>query len=168
MGTRVCYRCAVEQRRDTKRIGDFAELAVMTALVEAGYRICIPFGENHRYDLIADGHGKLLRVQVKNGNVRNGAVRVPCSSSHAHRGGSCRRYVGEIDAFGVYCPQRSEVYLVPISDVQLLFGIQLRVEPTRNGQAKRLRWAEHYLLGKVTLGRDCVSERSTDSDSLPS
>ena len=37
----------MEQRRDTKRIGDFAELAVMTALVEAGYRINIPFGENH-------------------------------------------------------------------------------------------------------------------------
>lgn len=56
----------MEEKRDTKRIGDFAELAVMMALVDAGYRICIPFGENHRYDLIADGFGKLLRVQVKN------------------------------------------------------------------------------------------------------
>ncbi len=149
-------------------MGDIAELAVMTALVRAGYRICVPFGENHRYDLIADGYGKLLRVQVKNGNLRKGAIRVPCSSSHSHRGGpACRRYTGEIDAFGVYCPQRSEVYLVPIEDVELLFRVQLRVEPTRNGQVKKLRWARQYLLGTVFFGRDCDSERSIESAKLP-
>ena len=113
----------------------------MMALAGAGYRICVPFGENHRYDLIADGLGKLLRVQVKNGRVRAGAIKVRCYSSHSHRGGpSCRRYVGEVDAFGVFCPERSEVYLVPIDDVGSLFGAHLRVESTRYGQAKKLRW----------------------------
>jgi len=41
-------------KRNTKRIGDISEAAVIWALVRMGYNISIPFGENHRYDVLID------------------------------------------------------------------------------------------------------------------
>jgi hypothetical protein len=40
--------------RDTKSIGELSEIIVMGALTCAGYRVAVPLGENHRYDLIVD------------------------------------------------------------------------------------------------------------------
>jgi hypothetical protein len=72
-------------RRNTKAIGNFSEIMVMAALVRAGYFVAVPLGHNSRYDLIAEKENKLLRVQVKTGRLRKGAVLFACYSSHAHR-----------------------------------------------------------------------------------
>jgi hypothetical protein len=76
---------AEKPKRDTKSIGDLSEVMVLAALVRAGYRVSIPFGENHRYDVIADDGAQLLRIQVKTGRLRGGAINFMCSSSHQHR-----------------------------------------------------------------------------------
>lgn len=132
-------------RRDTKRIGDLSEAVVLPKMVAAGYHVAIPFGENHRYDLIIEKDHRLWRVQVKTGRYRRGIIRFNCYSSHAHRNGtSCRPYLGEIDLFAVYCPDNGCVYVVPVADVAMKGA--LRVDATRNNQAAGIRWAEHYLL----------------------
>ncbi|MEO6835636.1 MAG: group I intron-associated PD-(D/E)XK endonuclease [Candidatus Tumulicola sp.] len=117
-------------KRDTKSIGDRSEMEAMVALARAGYIVSAPFGENSRYDLIIDKDGILSRVQVKTGRLRNGV--------------SCRSYAGEIEYFAVYCPGGDSVYLIPISEIAI--GGTLRVDPTRNGQEKRIRWASEYAL----------------------
>lgn len=133
-------------KRNTKRAGDIAELRVMCDLVRAGYRVAIPFGEDNRYDLIVDKDGVLSRVQVKSGRLRNGAIVFNCYSSHTHRGGvSCRRYLGEIEYFAVYCADVEAVYLIPAADLSVAKGI-LRLEPSRNNQGKKIRWAAPYML----------------------
>ncbi|MBV9158409.1 MAG: hypothetical protein JO097_19265 [Acidobacteriaceae bacterium] len=135
-----------ELKRSTKSIGDLAEAHALVALMRAGYHVSIPFGENNRYDLIVERDGVLSRVQVKAGRVRGGAVLFNCYSSHAHRGGSsCRSYTGEIDFFAVYCIDNEVVYLIPIEELAAKGG-SLRVEPTKNNQTKRIRWAESYAL----------------------
>jgi hypothetical protein len=94
------YDPRVEQgvKRNTKRVGDIAELAVMSALLRRGFRVAIPFGEDNRYDLIIDDGVALSRVQVKSGRLRNGAIIFNCYSSHTHRVGvSCRGYEGEVE-----------------------------------------------------------------------
>ena len=48
-----------------KTKGDLAELKVATDLLERGYRIAIPYGEDHDFDLILCRGDKLERVQVK-------------------------------------------------------------------------------------------------------
>lgn len=45
--------------------------------------------------------------------------------------------------FGVYCPETDGVYLIPVSDVGLNKG-SLRVEPSRNNQSKKIRWAADF------------------------
>ncbi len=53
---------------------------VLGALMRAGYFVSIPFGENHRYDLIAGKDNALYRVQVKTGRLRKGAILFACYS----------------------------------------------------------------------------------------
>lgn len=131
--------------RDTKRIGDASEIAVIYALHRAGYRVAIPFGENNRYDLIIEKEGTLSRVQVKTGRLRRGVILFHPYSSHIHRNGvSCRVYAGEIEYFAVYCEQMGSTYLIPISDVAT--SGSLRVSRAMNGQAKRIRRAASYLV----------------------
>ena len=45
----------------------------------------------------------------------------------------------------MHCPDTDAVYLVPIADVPDR-GACLRVEPTKNNQAKGVRWAKDYML----------------------
>jgi hypothetical protein len=136
-------------RRDTKAVGDRSELEVMGALIRNGYRIALPFGENNRWDLIADDGERLFRIQVKTGRLRNGAIRMPCSSTHSHRRKpgqqSLRSYRGQVDFLAVYCPETKEVYLVPESELVHTRG-HLRVDPTVNRQDKRIRWARRFKL----------------------
>lgn len=132
--------------RDTKSVGDLSELIVALELARAGYSVSMPLGENQRYDLIIDDGDKLSRVQVKTGRLRRGAILFNTYSSHCHRKGvACRPYTDQIDFFGIYCPEVSSVYLVPIADTMPTSG-SLRVQATKNGQGSRVRWAEPYLI----------------------
>lgn len=54
-------------------------------------------------------------------------------------------YFGQIDALAVYCPANRKVYLLPESELVATTG-HLRVAPTRNGNAKLIRWADRYEL----------------------
>ena len=137
-----------------KDIGDRTTLALMVALREAGYAISVPFGENTRYDLVIDDGLRLARVQGKTGRLRGGAVIFSTASTYLHHpnpGVSRRGYRGEIDYFGVYCAATGGVYLLPIDDVPTRTAAMLRVNPSRNGQQRRVRLAADYQIGTVVM-----------------
>jgi PD-(D/E)XK endonuclease len=137
-----------------KDIGDRTTLAVMLVLREAGFGVLTPFGENTRYDLAIDDGCKLFRVQCKTGRIRQGAVRFAVCSCYGHhlRAKDARRdYQGQVDYFGVYCPDNVTVYLVPIADLSVRVQAALRVEPARNRQKRKIRLALEYEIGKVRL-----------------
>ena len=138
-----------------KIVGDRTQLAVMAALYEAGYGLYLPFGENTRCDLIVERDGQLWRVQVKTGRLRQGAVLFNVCSSYGHHPNPKilrRTYEGEVDFFGVHCRETSRAYLVPIDDLPLRRYATLRVEPARNNQRERIRWARDYEIGTVAIG----------------
>lgn len=135
-----------------KRIGDRTTLAVMLALMDAGYEVSVPFGENTRYDLVIDRHGVLSRVQCKTGRLRGGTIRFATASTYGHLPSPRevrRAYVGEIDHFGVFCPETGGVYLIPIDDVQTRASAYLRVLPPRNQQRRLIRYASDFQIGTV-------------------
>ena len=134
-----------EKKRNTKRVGDISEARVIAALIEAGFLVSKPFGENARYDLIADDGERLHRVQVKTGRVRGGVIVFNCYSSHAHRRGGMQPYFGQIDYLAVYCPQLKKVYLLPEQELTASVA-HLRLSPTRNNMAKMIRWASTFEL----------------------
>lgn len=137
-----------------KSVGDRSTLAIMLALREAGFAVSVPFGENTRYDLIADDGERLLRVQCKSGRLRHGAILFATASTYGHHrtpGQSRRDYQGQIDYFAVYCRATAGVYLVPIADVPGRTSGTLRVAPCRNGQRTGVRSAADYEIARVPV-----------------
>ena len=50
----------------------------------------------------------------------------------------------EIDAIGAYAPSLNRCYLIPIAEASRRRALHLRLDPTRNNQARGIRWAETY------------------------
>ena len=134
-----------------KDIGDKTVLVVMLALRMTGRTVLTPFGENTRYDVVVDDGRVFTRVQCKTGRFRAGAVCFKTSSSYAHHPSPKvrrRGYRGEIDYFGVYCPETGGVYLVPVDDVPTT-DASLRVEPALNGQNEGIHRADAYEIARL-------------------
>jgi len=121
--------------------GNAAEAAVMSALVQRGYDVLLPFGEGHPFDLVIYLQGRFIRVQVKTAWVRQGCIHFnPYATDHGKGPGS---YVGLADLFGVFSPLTRDTYLVPLDEVAV-HSARLRIEPTRNNQSRRVRYAEQF------------------------
>jgi PD-(D/E)XK endonuclease len=140
--------------RHPKDIGDWTTLMVISALQDQGLDVYLPFGENTRCDLISDDGRRLSRIQCKTGRLRNGVVVFrPCSSYLRHPNPKIRTrsYIGEIDEFGVFSPENGAVYLIPIDDLSSVTSAYLRIDPVRNGQAKRVRYAARYEVARIDV-----------------
>ena len=74
-----------------------------------------------------------------------------CYGHHLRPKDARRDYQGQVDYFGVYCPDTITVYLVPIADLSVRVQAALRVEPARNGQKCNIRLASNYEIGKVNV-----------------
>ena len=134
---------------ESKQKGIITELQCITAFNELGYHISIPYGENSRYDFIADVEGKLIRVQVKTSSYKNGnkeAIMFSCRSSHTNSKGTQNiRYTSEeIDYFCTYF--NNQCYLIPIEECST--EKTLRFEPPKSGQLKGISFAKDYELEK--------------------
>jgi hypothetical protein len=57
--------------------------------------------------------------------------------------------VDEIDAVAAFTPVLKRCFLLPISEVAGRSAVHLRVSPTKNNQADRIRWAQDYELETV-------------------
>ena len=136
---------------DPNRIGAVSMAKVLSALTAAGKIVLTPSLWVRPYDFVIDDEGSFYRVQCKTGRMFRGAVYFrPHRLRAARRDTGWQRrttsYRGEVDYFGVYCPENESVYLVPIDDVSCTRVCSLRMTPPKNNQAKRIRWAEQYLV----------------------
>ncbi|HVW18998.1 MAG TPA: group I intron-associated PD-(D/E)XK endonuclease [Solirubrobacteraceae bacterium] len=140
-------------------IGLRSETTILAALVELGYDVLVPWGFNRRYDYVIDLGREVIRAQCKTGRLRDGLVLFPTMSVRVNTQGAHRRsYRGEVDVFLVHCPQTKGTYVVPVVASGPQTG-QLRVSPTRNGQAKRIRWARDHLIAEGSVARALLPPR---------
>ena len=131
---------------NTKDVGNISQACVVAALLKAGYNVCIPVGDNCRYDLVIEKDGVFKRVQCKTGAYSNGVIRFPVRSTSG--GGERQSYKGQIEAFGVYCFSTDKCYLVPIDEVGDDY-CTLRVTLSKNGQDSKIRYANEYMISPV-------------------
>jgi hypothetical protein len=129
---------------NSKSLGDITQSQVMAALLKRGIKVLLPYGDNSRYDLVVEENEKFSRIQCKTARMDRGAIVFSVASSQYHRGGKRRDYRGQIDAFGVFCPDNGKVYVVPIDDLPLVREAKLRLTPPLNSQVKGIRWAAKY------------------------
>jgi hypothetical protein len=134
----------VRQFRNSKAVGDITQSQVMAALLKHGKKVLMPFGDNFRYDLVVEEDGRFTRIQCKTGKMYGGAIVFSVASSQYHRGGKRMDYRGQVDAFGVFCPDNEKVYIIPIADLPLVREAKLRLTTPRNSQIKGIRWAAKY------------------------
>jgi hypothetical protein len=124
--------------------GNLSESKVLTAFIQAGFIVSLPFGGAAPYDFIVDVGLRLLKVQVKTGRLRNGCVLFPRQRFSGHTGKGRSYAKGEIDIFAVYCPDNGTIYVLPLEG-DLTEG-RLRCGETRNNQKQKVRWAKNYEL----------------------
>ena len=109
--------------------------------------VSIPYGDNSKYDFIADVNGKLLKIQVKTSSYANDektAIQFSCRSTHVNcKGVSNVKYSkDEIDYFATYWENRC--YLIPVEECSTRKN--LRLIDAKSGQVKGISFAKDYEL----------------------
>jgi hypothetical protein len=113
-------------------------------------RLCLlvlrPLGEGCRYDLGIDIGETILRVQCKWASRQGDVLTTRCiTNRHTPHGYVSKTYAAEeIDAIAAYAPDTDRCYLLPIDEVEGRSALSLRIAPTRNNQARFVRWARNY------------------------
>jgi len=140
---------------NTKMVGDIAEAALIFFSLKRGWAISKPFGENQKYDLIIEKNNELLRVQCKSAKLNeNGRIVVPLytiESGNHNKKATKRAYkTDEIDAFGIYCPDTDECYLITKNDLsvnddgEIQKNLNLLTSAPHGRNAEKQRLAEDY------------------------
>ena len=131
----------------SKQKGNLTELQCLAAFMEQGCGISIPYGDNSKYDFIADIDGKLLKIQVKTSSLKDeNAIMFSCRSTHVNCKGTINeRYTSQdIDFFATYW--NNQCYLIPVNECSV--SKTLRFTPPKSGQLKGITFAKDYELVK--------------------
>jgi PD-(D/E)XK endonuclease len=128
----------------TNQKGANAEAAIALEAAKLGIGVYRPLGDE-RYDLILDVRPRLLRVQCKWARRSKDVILVPLYSARRAREGLRRTFYSsdEVDAFAAYSDATNRCYFFGFEDLAAS-EMRLRIGPTRNNQAKRVRWAKDY------------------------
>lgn len=124
---------------NSKDKGNIGEAVILAEFVKNNIQVAIPFGDNARYDLIAEFNGKLNRIQVKYCNQKvteNNSISCPCASSTNHTTNkNYTTYENDIDYFCFYLVEWNEILIVPIEQIGTKKSIVFRQDLPKNNQA---------------------------------
>lgn len=131
---------------NSKTKGQLGEAKALYEFQKYNIPVCIPWGDNERYDLIAEFDGKFNRIQVKVSNDEtNGSVTCYCRSSTNHTTNKkLTTYDNEIDYFVFVNLTHDLIALVPFEVTKGKQSICLRVTPPANGQTKNVKFFKDY------------------------
>ena len=152
---------------NTKHKGNITESRIIYEFVKRNIPVLIPFGDNERYDLIVEIDGVFKRIQCKTAHYKNGCVMFNTCSSQTHRGNGKQSYKGQIDYFAVYCPPLDKCYVCHVDDVNTHEGV-LRIEPTKNHQKKRIKWAKDFEFTETFTPSTMVVQGAVNAEVLGS
>lgn len=126
----------------TKQKGDIAEAFVTYILKKNGFNVLIPWGEDNRYDLVAEKNGVFKRIQVKYVTPNNGTLGVSIRSSNNYN--IIHYSKKEIDIIAAYNSKNSKVYFIPLNSTRNISSCRLRLRPAKNMQKKYIVMASKY------------------------
>ena len=139
---------------DTKIKGNANELECMLAFTQLGIQVSIPFGEDSRYDFIADVKGQLLRIQCKAcSEVFDGENNVvgikfkTCRQSGSKANNWTRSYYTKDDIDYFATSYNHICYLIPVE--QCSNEKMLRFVPPKNNQKIGINFAKDFTLQEV-------------------
>lgn len=130
---------------NSKKKGNLTEMQCMAAIMAHNCGVSIPFGDNSRYDFIADIDGQLLKIQVKTASAKDeNSIKFSCRSTYVNCSGvkNIRYSENEIDYFATYWD--NQCYLISVNECSV--EKILRFSPPKNRQIKGITFAKDYLL----------------------
>ncbi len=136
---------------NTKNIGDKAEINIIAKCINKNWIVLQPFGDNQLYDIVINRGNGFERVQIKNGLIKNGAVRAYTRRTVGTTSKSAvfTYSIKEIDLIAIWCDETQKGYLIPVVDCVQEDGftvqksINLRVDPPKL-KKQNCRFAEVY------------------------
>lgn len=135
---------------NSKVKGQLSEARTLYEFQKYNIPVCLPWGDNERYDLVAEFDGKFNRIQVKTSNEEdNGAIICYTRSSTNHTTNkNLTTYIGDVDYF-VFVNQTYDILaLVPMEVIGDAKSIRLRIMPPGNGQTKNVKYFSDYSFEK--------------------
>ena len=137
---------------NSKNKGNIGEAIVLAEFTKRNIQVCIPFGDNARYDLVAEFNGKLNKIQVKycGQETINNSFECPCVSSTNHTTNKhLSTYENDVDYMAFYIIAIDKILLIPIDKISGRKTITFRTELPKNGQRVGVNFVEDYLLDKI-------------------
>ena len=137
---------------NSKDKGNIGEAIILAEFTKRQIHVAIPFGDNARYDLIAEFNGKLNKIQVKYcGQItENNSFTCPCASSTNHTTNKhLTTYDNDVDYMAFYITSIDKLLLVPIEQLAGKKTITFRLEAPKNGQKIGINLVDDYLLDKI-------------------
>jgi hypothetical protein len=130
----------------TDQKGAIAEAEIAAAAIKLGVGVFRPLSDGHRYDLIFDLGGRLVRVQCKSAVLHRSVLAIPCYSARRSRDGFVKRAYGEreIDAIAAYSADLDRCFFALLEAIPGRICLQLRLEPCRNNQRVGINWADDF------------------------
>jgi hypothetical protein len=131
---------------NTKISGDSSAAVALSALVRAGFAVLTPWGDNQRYDLVAEKSGEFWRIQCKTAwrDKRSEIIRFVTASSSTVAGKLTRfDYKSQIECFIAYWPEGDKLYCIGVNDAPKT-DCFLRLAASKNNQMKQTKFASEY------------------------
>lgn len=122
---------------NTKEKGNIGEAIIISEFVKRGIPVSLPFGDNQRYDLIAEFNGKLNKIQIKYSDQKeiNHSISIPTSSSYNHTTNKIRKkYNNDVDYIACYIKKWDRCCIIPIKEIGNRSNICIRKEPTKHAK----------------------------------
>lgn len=126
----------------TKHKGNIAESFVVHKLIEQGFNVLVPWGEDMRYDLVSEKNGVFKKIQVKYVTPKNGVLKVPIRSSNNF--GVIHYSVTDVDIIAAYSSEVKSIYFIPLKGVKNRRECTLRLASARNKQKKLVTAASKF------------------------
>lgn len=165
----------------TQSIGNITELLCIAKFIELGYEVSIPYGNNAKYDFIADINGQMIRIQCKScsnppsrtekGKYDLNAITIntTCSTTNTKKTARHNYSKEQIDYFATY--YQNQVYLIPVEECST--QKTLRFVPPSNGNnnynkaedykiEKFIPYSQDYLLTKDNFINLVQSQKTQD------
>lgn len=136
---------------NSKDKGNIGEAIILSEFVKRKIQVAIPFGDNARYDLIADFNGKLNKIQVKYCNQKtvNDSILCPCASSTNHTTNKhYTTYEDDIDYMCFYLAEWQTSIIVPMEIIGNKKSITFRKTKPKNNQSN-INLIDDYLFDKI-------------------
>ena len=137
---------------NSKDKGNIGEAILLAELTKRQIQVAIPFGDNARYDLIAEFNGKLNKIQIKycGQTTENNSFICPCASSTNHTTNKhLSTYEEDVDYMAFYLAPIDKTLLVPTEKIIGKKTITFRIDPPKNGQQTGINLVEDYTLDKI-------------------